>query len=250
MFRLYKQDYTKNILCLLLEIPLITQEEYFLLTSLAKKLVQNKDLVDDLIQEVAIYWMDLPIDKKLVIRDKGLQQAWFIRTIMNQDRSKTSPFYRKYKTQPTLNSEDLGEIMEDTYTEDELGEKLDLVKTWMEDLFPSDKNIIKDYYEKGLTIMAISAKYQVDKNYTVSVLNRVKASFYRRLIWRRVPKGLLEIFMIENLAPLVGKKRLKSEERQFVLDAHNFLYKTKHNAYFDLELCSYLLKSLIQKLKI
>ncbi len=217
-----------------MEIPIITQEEWLLLTSLANKLVQNRELLDDLIQEVAIYWMDLSVDKKAVIRGKGLQQAWFIRTILNQDRSKTSPFYRKYKTQPTLNSED----------------KLDLVKAWIEDLFLSDKNIIKDYYEKGLTIMAISAKYQVDKNYTVSVLNRIKASFYRRLIWREVPKKMLEIFMIENIAPLVGKKRLRSEERQFVIDAHNFLYKTTHNAYFDLELCTYLLKSLIQKLKI
>lgn len=233
-----------------MEIPIITQEEWLLLTSLANKLVQNRELLDDLIQEVAIYWMDLSVDKKAVIRGKGLQQAWFIRTILNQDRSKTSPFYRKYKTQPTLNSEDLGEIMEDDYTEDELEEKLDLVKAWIEDLFLSDKNIIKDYYEKGLTIMAISAKYQVDKNYTVSVLNRIKASFYRRLIWREVPKKMLEIFMIENIAPLVGKKRLRSEERQFVIDAHNFLYKTTHNAYFDLELCTYLLKSLIQKLKI
>lgn len=235
---------------MLLEIPIITQEEWLLLTSLANKLVQNRELLDDLIQEVAIYWMDLSVDKKAVIRDKGLQQAWFIRTILNQDRSKTSPFYRKYKTQPTLNSEDLGEIMEDAYTEDDLEEKLDLVKAWMEDLFPSDKNIIKDYYEKGLTIMAISAKYGVDKNYTVSVLNRIKASFYRRLIWRGVPRSVLEMFMVENIAPLVGKKRLRSEERQFVIDAHNFMYKTTHNAYFDLELCTYLLKSLIQKLKI
>lgn len=233
-----------------MEIPIITQEEWLLLTSLANKLVQNRELLDDLIQEVAIYWMDLSVDKKAVIRDKGLQQAWFIRTILNQDRSKTSPFYRKYKTQPTLNSEDLGEIMEDAYTEDDLEEKLDLVKAWMEDLFPSDKNIIKDYYEKGLTIMAISAKYGVDKNYTVSVLNRIKASFYRRLIWRGVPRSVLEMFMVENIAPLVGKKRLRSEERQFVIDAHNFMYKTTHNAYFDLELCTYLLKSLIQKLKI
>lgn len=228
----------------------ITEEEYKLLTNLVKKLAQDKQLSDDLIQEVAIYWMELDVEKKQNIRDKGLVQAWFIRTIMNQDRSKTSYFYRKYKTQPTLNSDDLGEIMEDTYTEDELEEKLDLVKTWIEDLFPSDKNIIKDYYEKGLTIMGISAKYQVDKNYTVSVLSRVKASFYRRLIWRKVPKSIMEIFLIENIAPLVGKKRLKAEERQFVIDSHNFLYKTKHNAYFDLELCSYLLKSLIQKLKI
>jgi len=228
----------------------ITEEEYKLLTNLVKKLAQNKQLSDDLIQEVAIYWIELDGEKKQNIRDKGLVQAWFIRTIMNQDRSKTSYFYRKYKTQPTLNSDDLGEIMEDTYTEDELEEKLDLVKSWIEDLFPSDKNIIKDYYEKGLTIMGISAKYQVDKNYTVSVLSRVKASFYRRLIWRKVPKSVMEIFLIENIAPLVGKKRLKAEERQFVLDAHNFMYKTKHNAYFDLELCSYLLKSLIQKLHI
>lgn len=228
----------------------ITEEEYKLLTNLVKKLAQDKQLSDDLIQEVAIYWMELDGEKKKNIRDKGLVQAWFIRTIMNQDRSKTSYFYRKYKTQPTLNSDDLGEIMEDTYTEDELEEKLDLVKAWIEDLFPSDKNIIKDYYEKGLTIMGISAKYQVDKNYTVSVLSRVKASFYRRLIWRKVPKSVMEIFLIENIAPLVGKKRLKAEERQFVLDAHNFMYKTKHNAYFDLELCSYLLKSLIQKLHI
>lgn len=233
-----------------MEIPSITPQEYALLIHLTAKLAQNKDMADDLTQEVAIYWMEYNAEKKEILREKGLVKPWFIRTIMNQDRSKTSYFYRKYKTQPKLDSKDLGEIQEDTYTEEEVDIKLDLVKNWIEDLFPSDKNIIKDYYEKGMTIMGISAKYQVDKNYTVSVLNRVKGSFFRRLIWRDVPRSVLEVFMTEQLAPLVGRKRLKSEERQFVLDAHNFLYKTAHNAYFDLELCTYLLKSLIQKLHI
>ncbi len=228
----------------------ITEEEYQLLCLLVKKLTQNHHLADDLTQEVAIYWMEYNAGKKEILREKGLVKPWFIRTILNQDRSKTSYFYRKYKTQPKLDSKDLGEIQEDTYTEEEVDIKLDLVKNWIEDLFPSDKNIVKDYYEKGMTILGISAKYQVDKNYTVSVLNRIKGSFYRRLIWRNVPRSVLEVFMTEQLAPMVGRKRLKSDERQFVLDAHNFLYKTAHNAYFDLELCAYLLKSLIQKLHI
>ena len=228
----------------------ITEEEYLLLSILARKLSQNQQLADDLTQEVAIYFMELSAEKKKVLREKGLVQAWFIRTIMNQDRSKTSYFYRKYKTQPTLNSEDLGEIMEDTYTEDEINIKLDLVKDWIEDLFPSDMNIIKDYYEKGLTIMAISTKYQVDKNYTVSVLSRIKGSFYRRLIWRTIPLEIMQVFMQEHLAPMVGRKRLRAEERQFILDAHNFLHKTAHNAYFDRELCEYLLMNLIQKLNL
>ena len=231
-------------------IESITQEEYFLLSTLTRSLSQNQQLADDLTQEVAIYWIELNPEKKQIIRDKGLVRAWFIRTILNQDRSKTSYFYRKYKTEPKLNSADLGEIMEDTYTEDEINVKLDLVKDWIEDLFPSDRNIIKDYYEKGLTIMGISAKYQVDKNYTVSVLTRVKGSFYRRLIWRTVSRPVMEVFMQEHLAPLLGRKRLRAEERQFILDAHNFMHGTKHNAYFDRELCEFLLLSLIQKLKL
>ena len=235
---------------MVLEDQSITEEEYLLLSILARKLSQNQQLADDLTQEVAIYFMELSPEKKQVLREKGLVQAWFIRTIMNQDRSKTSYFYRKYKTQPTLNSEDLGEIQEDTYTEDEINVKLDLVKDWIEDLFPSDRNIIKDYYEKGLTIMGISAKYQVDKNYTVSVLNRIKGSFYRRLIWRTIPLDVMQVFMQEHLAPMLGRKRLRAEERQFVLDAHNFLLKTTHNAYFDRELCEYLLLNLIQKLNL
>lgn len=235
---------------MIVAIESITQEEYFLLSTLTRSLSQNQQLADDLTQEVAIYWIELNPEKKQNIRDKGLVRAWFIRTILNQDRSKTSYFYRKYKTEPKLNSADLGEIMEDTYTEDEINVKLDLVKDWIEDLFPSDRNIIKDYYEKGLTIMGISAKYQVDKNYTVSVLTRVKGSFYRRLIWRTVSRPVMEVFMQENLAPLLGRKRLRAEERQFILDAHNFMHGTKHNAYFDRELCEFLLLSLIQKLKL
>ena len=231
-------------------IESITQEEYFLLSTLTRSLSQNQQLADDLTQEVAIYWIELNPEKKQNIRDKGLVRAWFIRTILNQDRSKTSYFYRKYKTEPKLNSADLGEIMEDTYTEDEINVKLDLVKDWIEDLFPSDRNIIKDYYEKGLTIMGISAKYQVDKNYTVSVLNRIKGSFYRRLIWRTISLDVMQVFMQEHLAPMLGRKRLRAEERQFILDAHNFMYKTAHNAYFDRELCEYLLLNLIQKLNL
>lgn len=233
-----------------LEISPITPEEYTLLVQLVARLAQDKGLVGDLTQEIAIYWMEYNPEKKAIIRTKGLQQAWFIRTILNQDRSKTSPFFRKFKGQPTADSTNIGDQMDVPYEEDDHNARLELIKGWIEGLFPSDKNIIKDYYEKRLTIMAISGKYGVDKNYTVSVLNRVKGSFRRRLIWRETNRGVLLVFISEQIAPLVGRKRLRVEERQFVLDAHNHLYHTSHNAYFDYELCGLLLKSLIQKLKL
>ena len=141
------------------------------------------------------------------------------------------------------------DIQDEFYEESEEAQNLDLVKAWMDQLFESDKNIIKDYYEKGMTIMGISAKYDVDKNYVVGVLNRVKASFYRRLVWRKVPRRMLETSIVENLAPMIGRKRLRSEERQLILDAHNYLFGTVYNSWFDREICSYLLLNLIQKLK-
>ena len=190
-------------------------------------------------------------DKKILLREKKLVRAWFIRTILNQDRSKTSPFYKKYKTQPMDDVSELGEVeLEDISFNEEREEDLNLINDWIETLFPSDKNVITDYFDRGLTIMGIAEKYQVDKNYVVSVLTRVKASFHRRLIWRKFSKPVLEVFIAENLAPMVGRKRLKAEERQFILDAHNLLFKTGYNVYFDREMCSYLLANLIQKLKI
>jgi len=229
--------------------PAITPEEFLLLSTLTRTLSQNQQLADDLTQEVAIYWMEYDPEKKEMLRSKGLVRAWFIRTILNQDRSKTSYFYRKYKTEPRINSEDIAEIEDDFFEESEKDQNLDLVKDWIEELFLSDKNIIKDYFEKGMTIMGISAKYDIDKNHTVGVINRVKESFFRRLLWRKVPRPLLEANLSEYLAPMVGRKRLKAGERQLILDAHNYLYKTKYNAYFDRQMCEFLLLSLIQKLK-
>jgi DNA-directed RNA polymerase specialized sigma24 family protein len=228
----------------------ITNEEYFLLTSLVKTLAQDYSLIDDLTQEVAIYWMEYDEDKKQNLRDKNLVKAWFIRTILNQDRSKTSYFYKRWKTQPKLDSKDMEDIQDEFYEESEEAQNLELVKVWMDQLFESDRNIIKDYYEKGMTIMGISAKYDVDKNYVVGVLNRVKSSFYRRLVWRKVPRRMLENSIVENLAPMIGRKRLRSEERQLILDAHNHIFGTFYNTWFDREICSYLLLNLIQKLKI
>lgn len=234
---------------LVAEIELITSEEYLLLCSLTKKLSQNRDLIDDLIQEVAIYFIELDPAKKEVLRKNNLVKAWFIRVILNQDRSKTSYFYRKYKTEPKINSTDLAEIEDFDFEENEIEQRLDLIKTWMDELFMSDQNIIKDYFEKGLTIMGIAAKYNVDKNYVVNVINRIKFSFLRRLIWHKTPRKTLELALSEYLAPLVGRKRLKAEERQLIIDAHNLILNTKYNTYFDRELCSLLLKSLIKKLK-
>lgn len=228
----------------------ITPDEYFLLSALSRKLSQNQQLADDLTQEVAIYFMELSPLKKAELRSKNLVKPWFIRTILNQDRSKTSYFYRRYKTEPKIDSIDLAEIQDFEFEETEHNEQLDLVKDWIEELFVSDQNIIKDYFEKGLTIMGIASKYDIDKNHVVGVINRIKNSFYRRLIWIKIPRKNLENNLAEFLAPMLGRKRLKVEERQLILDAHNFLYKTKYNTYFDRELCSLLLKSLIQKLKL
>ena len=226
----------------------ITPEEYFLLAQLVKSLSQNKDLSDDLVQEVSIYWMELDHGKKTDLRSKNLVRAWFIRTILNQDRSKTSPFYKKYKTQPTMDSKNIQDICDLQFEEQERDEHLDLLKDWTEDLFLSDKNVVKDYYEHGLTIMGIAAKYDIDKNHVVSVLNRIKNSFYRRIVWRKVPRRHLELVLADYLAPMIGRKRLKAEERQLILDSHNFLYGTAYNTFFDRELCFFLLQSLIQKL--
>jgi len=228
----------------------ITPEEYFLLSTLTRSLSQNQHLADDLTQEVAIYWMELDPEKKANLREKNLVRAWFIRTILNQDRSKTSYFYRKYKTDPRLNSADLADMTDLVFEESETDIYLDLIHDWMGALFLSDKNVIKDYYEKGLTIMGISAKYDIDKNHVVSVLTRIKDSFLRRIIWRSIPRRKLEIGLAEHLAPMIGKKRLKAGERQLIIDAHNHLYGTTYNTYFDRELCSLLLKSLTQKLKL
>lgn len=226
----------------------ITPEEYFLLAELVKSLSQNKDLSDDLLQEISIYWIELDDEKKTDLRSKNLVKAWFIRTILNQDRSKTSPFYKKYKTQPMVDSRNIEDISDLKFEESERDFHLDLMKNWVEDLFLSDKNIIKDYFEHSLTIMGIAAKYDIDKNHVVSVINRIKNSFYRRIIWRKVPRKRLELFLADHLAPMIGRKRLKAEERQMIIDAHNFLYGSNYNTFFDRELCSLLLQSLTQKL--
>jgi hypothetical protein len=84
----------------------------------------------------------------------------------------------------------------------------------------------------------------------VSVLTRIKNSFYRKIMWRKVPRRILETSLAEHLAPMLGRKRLKAEERQLILDAHNFLFNTNYNTWFDREICSYLLLSLTQKLKL
>lgn len=59
--------------------------------------MQPEHLQEDLKQEVILILCELPEDKLIKLHENGAMQFYTVRIILNQIRSKTSPFAKKYR---------------------------------------------------------------------------------------------------------------------------------------------------------
>ena len=223
----------------------MSEKEYRTIQAVCRNVCRDESLVNDLTQEVALIFLELPRDKQKKIR--AYFQFWVVRVVTNQWKSTTSPFYTQYRNAYYI--EDTP-ISEEEPTQDFAfpQEQEESVAKLVSELYLSDQNVVRDYYEKGLTIMEITEKYGVEKTYVWTVLNRIRQSFKRRISWQITPPNTMAF--IEIIAPFIGRPRLKIEERQLILDVYNHINKSTVNAVHDREVTKVILERLVKRLQL
>lgn len=213
---------------------------------ICRNICRDQDLVEDLIQEVALIWIDLDPVKKTKIHNSNAFKFWIARVVKQQWSSSSSPFYSKYRKRKDTQYESKHSPVDEEYdTTPDLQHAH--LQRHVRGLFPSEFNIFNSYYKENLTIMQITEKYGVDKNFVWSTLQRVKTSLERKINWEVNGWTIEEV--IEMIAPMVGKKRLKVDERQIILDVNYICTNTYFNNIYDKEVVNAILKNLIAQLK-
>lgn len=217
-------------------------EEYKTIETICRNICKDKDLVDDLIQEVGLIWLDLDPVKKTKIHNSCSFRWWVARVVKQQWSSSSSPFYSKYRKNKHQEYQPYHHVPDEVYDTTQDLQWAQLQKH-IRQLYPSEYNIFTSYYKQHLTIMQITDKYDVDKNFVWSTLKRVRESLQRRINWEIHGWNTTEL--VELLAPYVGKKRLKAEERQVVVDVHSVVNSSTYNNIHDRDVVNKILKSLI-----
>lgn len=226
---------------------MITKAEYTIITEICHNLCKDRGLVDDLIQEITIAWCEVNEDKQRKVRETDSFKWWTIRTTKNQWHSVSSPFYTKYRKNMSIEfNPDMP--VEDTEYNYEADETLSLLDKHINNLFPSEYNIIQSYYMHGMTIMQICHRFDVDKNFVWNTIKRVGRSIKRKMEWDLY--GWTHPQMIELIADFVGRKKLKIEERQIILDVHNYVHKERFNNVYDKEAINKILARIVLTLKV
>jgi len=222
-------------------------QEYSIIGEICRNICKDKDLIDDLIQEVALIWIELSEEKKQKIKATDSFTWWVARTTKNLWSSSSSPFYSKYRKVKTQEFSDWNtpEVDEYDYTVDQDYETL---MKFVNVLFPSEYNIMHSYYFKNMTIMDIVYKFDVDKNFVWNTLKRCGKSLKRKIFWDR--NGLSKEETEDLIINFIGKKRLKVEERQIVLDVYNYLHGNTFNNVYDKDKILEMLKKIVSDLNL
>lgn len=204
------------------------KSEWQVIEEICSKICHDESLLPDLIQDISLVWLELDPNKKTKILEEEAFSFWVARTVTNQWHSSTSTFYTKYRKD---RSHELPtEIPEEEY-DSTLDERTETVRVWTASLFPSDQNILRSYYESNMTIMQIANHYDVDKNFVWNTIQRVVKSFKRRAEWQKSRPKAEQLG--DLIIDLIGKTRLKIEERQLVLDVHNMIHPDKFYNVYD-----------------
>lgn len=221
------------------------KSEWQIIEEICSKICHDKSLLPDLIQEISLAWLELDSYKKTKILDEEAFHFWVARTVTNQWHSSTSTFYTKYRKDKSQDL--LVDLPEEEY-DATLDDRTETVRVWINSLFPSDQNIIRAYYEGNMTIMQIANRYDVDKNFVWNTIQRVIKSFKRRAEWQKSRPGSENLG--DLIVDLVGKTRLKVEERQLVIDVHNMIHPDKFYNVYDKQHVLELLNKVTQTLKL
>jgi hypothetical protein len=176
------------------------------------------------------------------------QFTWLAAKIVkNQWSSSTSPFYRKYRTQPKEDSQFIRDTPDEEY--EERGTEF-FIRDLIQELHISDRNIAEKYWGpgEGRTMVEIASHYKVDKNFVSKVIGRIKRSVKRRVNWSEGKWD--EMGVIEELLPLIGRKRISIEKRQYILDVYNHLFRSRANHVYSNDDCRKTLDQVIKKMKL
>lgn len=223
-------------------------EEYNIIQEICGNICKDKGLVEDLIQEVALIFLEL--DRAQQEKTRKYFRYWVIRVVSNQYKSNTSPFWTKYRRTINVDPAEIYDLTEDPHEIEEGPDKQDILDKLISELFISDQNVFVDYYHKNMTIMQITTKYNVEKTFVWSTIERIRQSLRRRSEWLLNVDPNLKVKLSETIANYVGRSRLKVEERQMIIDTYNHLTGSKVNATHDRELVNQILLKLIRILSL
>lgn len=191
---------------------MITNKEYEIIQQVCRNVCRDKDLVDDLIQEIALIWIQQEEDKKEGIRKYF--RFWITRVVTNQYKSTTSPFWTKYRKGFFVDYQEEKHVLPD---EDLEGESEWSIEKAMGELFPSDKILLELYYEKGLTITEIAAQRDIDRSWISIQLKRIRGLLRLDHDLHGLSKTQLEEHIGDEIINYIGKTRLSLEEGTRIL---------------------------------
>jgi len=187
-------------------------QEYSIIGEICRNICKDKDLVDDLIQEVTLIWLQQDEDKKEGIR--GYFKFWITRVVTNQWKSNTSPFWTKYRKGFFVDYDDHAYL--------EPAEPGETPPEWeveraVNELFPSDKILIDLYYKQGFTITDIAKKRNIDRSWVGIQLKRIRGLLKLDHDLHGLNKRQLYEKASDELANYIGKTRLSMEEGTRIL---------------------------------
>ena len=193
--------------------------------------------------------MCLEWDKSKWDRIENDNQFRFLiaKIVSNQWKSASSPFFKKYRSEPKDDSQLVEDIEDEEYVE---GDIEIFTQSLIDGLFISDQNIFKKYYgpEQEMGIVEIAEHYGVNKNFVAGTLQRIRTSFRRRIVWKT--EGFNEMEIAEELLPHIGKRRLNIDTRQFVLDVWNHMSDEQINCIHNTECVKKILEKVVKKMKL
>ena len=188
------------------------EDEYIIIQDICRNVCKDPNLVDDLIQEVSLIWIQQDEDKKDAIR--SYFKFWISRVVTNQYKSSTSPFHTKYRKGFFVDYED--------QEYDEPDYELEQPKEWsvekaMDELFPSDKILIDLYYKQNKTITQISKERNIDRSWVSLQLKRIRGLIKLDYDLHGITNKQLKERASEEVANYIGKTRLSMEEGTRIL---------------------------------
>jgi len=191
---------------------LITDQEYKIIREICRNQCHDQDLVDDLIQDVTLIWLNQTEGQKTTIR--SYFRYWVSRVVTNQWKSTSSPFWKTYRM--TWTHEPLGDVWDSPQEPEDEAKEWD-VQVAISELFPSDQTLLKLYYDQGMSITEISAKKNIDRSWVSSNLKRIRALLKLDHDLWGLSKTRLKEVATEEIVSYVGKTRLSMEEGTRIL---------------------------------
>ena len=167
------------------------------------------DLVDDLLHEVIIIFMEHPKAQELI--DKGQAKWFFIRITLNQYRSSTSSFYRDYKKKNLVLEEDWIIPADDEYDIDEdiiIEKMLNSIEDMLKSNIPTEKHyalIMMVYFSNGHNFAECSRMLNIPRT-------TIRRQFYEgvKIVWDKIRKQDINAHYNNIPIKILSSKLLKN----------------------------------------